>query len=138
MAGNFRDINAAFQASEAGLRAAEKVLENTPLEEITICDDLSKCQSASLNFYYDVDLSLPDETGWWESNGVEYGTSGQKDLAEVSEDPRYIVEKRGEQPDDLLVESQSSGKIVYYEVTSHGYGRTNTAEVVAQSIYAKR
>jgi len=132
MAGNTRDMELAFQASEAGVRAGELRLTN--VTDPVACGDLTTCDSLTQGTFGAINFSGLLKT-WWDSNGVEYGLAGSHDITEVTEDPKYVVRVRGRTSDTLVVGGQ---KVTYYEITSRSYGKTDTSQAVVQSVYAKR
>ena len=138
MAGNARDRNAAFETAEAGLRGGEATL-NTAADAgtLTFCSDLTQCTATEILYFSGTDVSAQTKS-WWTSNAIEYGTAGTQDLTEVAEDPRYIISLRAEVSDSLTVGGGPGGSkvIQYYEVTSHAYGVTDTAEAVSSAVIA--
>ncbi|MDO3380796.1 pilus assembly PilX family protein [Gilvimarinus algae] len=130
MAGNMRDRQLAFQASEAALREAEFALE---VPEPPIGDQAgfqeSLDQSSSL-FWQDFDNN-------WAALSATYSA----DIDYVKERPRYLVEEvrfyssgvDGNPVD--LASLLNKGMEVRYRVTSHSTGGSTDANVILQSTY---
>jgi type IV pilus assembly protein PilX len=131
MAGNARDADAAFQASEAGLRAAEIALEAT--NAVQSCADHDQCFSNVKGSYPQATISTGGGA-WWAANAREYGTVGTQDITNVHDDPLYIVAEKDVVVDSLI---QDSPKRMYYEVSTHASGNTDTAAAITQSVYGK-
>jgi type IV pilus assembly protein PilX len=138
MSGNTRDSDLAFQASEAALRySEEQVILKVPAP--TLC-------AAPPCVFYDVNV-LPANpadlavqgTVWWEQWGRQYretaaGTTPPAALPKVARDPRAVIEKVYETRN--LDPASTLPVRIFYRVTAHGTGGTETAEAVVQSTYA--
>lgn len=141
MAGNARDMDLAFQAAEAGLRAAEvsidTVAESNGRKGIPTCAEITAdCQVADRPLE-PTNLDTADET-WWDENSISYGDPGVKEFANLKTDPNYHIEVWTE-VGDTLTEGQRLGQktgITFYAVTSRALGGTDTTETVVQSVYA--
>lgn len=144
MAGNARDVNLAFQASDAGLRGGE--VRTNPSSNASLglgdqtlpCNDMTQCISTKRDAFDGVNFpAKADDSSWWEANGVEYGAPSVKDLQELAEDPEYLVTERGVAVDSLSKSSKNS-KVYFYEVTSRSVGRSDKTSKINQGIYAAR
>lgn len=146
MAGNNRDRNLAFQASESALRAAESYLRATALQEGDFNDDPTAGTAGTnpgLVAQIKPSTARPnDEPGkalyWrgytWTVHSRQYGS----DVANTAERPRYVVENMGTIPGP----SASGGKPLpdanVYRITARGVGRSGAAVVYLQSTYIKQ
>lgn len=138
MAGNARDKNAAFQSAEAGLRSGEAALKAAAdAGSLTFCSNLSTCTATPILYFSGTDLSAQSKS-WWNTNAIEFGAAGTKQLTQVTDDPRYVISLRAEASDSLTVGGGPGGSKVtqYYEVVAHGYGVTDTAEAVSSAVIA--
>lgn len=133
MAGNMRDRNLAFQSAEAGLRAAEDVLNGATLPVFN-------------GSGYVQDIAGSKRTGFWNT----YDWAGESvltdmGLARVAEQPRFVVEEVTSTAvnagaDGGAIDFAANLKaedIVYYRVTSRGVGGTENAVVIIQSTYKR-
>lgn len=111
MAGNLRDRELAFEASEAALRAGEEWVANNP--------------GAAL------DEALLNDPGTWDGSGSEGVVADLSD--ELSADPAYHVAWQG----DICPEGGSIGSTMpcldMYAVTSRGQGGSDNTVVILQS-----
>jgi type IV pilus assembly protein PilX len=132
MASNMRDTNIAFEATESGLREAEAWLQQ-------------QLSEPSLNggFVYKAG-TLPDMTNqthaWWTNNANtgSYGVAGSTALAEVSTQPRFVLEHRAFVADSLVRGFEPpTGKNIY-RVVARGTGATDTAQSIGETTFAKR
>lgn len=121
MAGNTRDRNMAFQAAEAGLRAAEGVIATQVQNE-----SLATFEATFAGHpYYAAGSTIATDvlSGESESWGTAVAYTGS--LEGVSEVPKYIIERL----------ASSDPKKHYFRITSRGKGGTTNAIVVLQSVY---
>ncbi|OZY83620.1 hypothetical protein CBP51_19645 [Cellvibrio mixtus] len=145
MAGNMRDHNLAFQAAEAGLRAAETTIR-PELEENALplftggghFNDLNKANSEPKPpTLWDLDD--------WKSADNTVTTNMGLTLAS-GEQPRYVMEKLVV-PITIAAAADGSGidtasmdsfeEPEFYRVTSRGTGGTVNANVILQSVYKR-
>jgi type IV pilus assembly protein PilX len=138
MAGNMRDKELSFQSAEAALRDGEQWVG----PQAKAPDSVTTCSTAPCNLWeYNVSGITDLETktlSWWQSNGVEYGTSGSKEFTGAAHDPRYLLEEYYESPGSLVLgkgKTKSVRKV--YRVTAIGVGGTETTQSILQSMYAK-
>ncbi|WP_323813027.1 pilus assembly PilX family protein [Cellvibrio sp. NN19] len=139
MAGNMRDRNIAFQASEAALREGEDLL-NLPV--------LPSFSGSVVGYWPDLNKPgaiRPRPTAWtaqqWGANSVQLDADT---IGETVEQPRYAIEKvivtglaasQGSGVDKESIERAQDAE--YYRITSRGLGITSDAEVVLQSTFAR-
>jgi type IV pilus assembly protein PilX len=141
MAGNSRDTDLAFQGAEAGLRAAERAVEDQaesagravipPCANVSTDCTVADRPDVSNDF-------LHADADWWEENAVTYGDPEVQEFADLADDPLYRTELWAEVPDTLTAGAkpmQQTGT-AFYSNTSRSLGGTETAEVVVQSVYA--
>ncbi|EIK47084.1 hypothetical protein O59_001105 [Cellvibrio sp. BR] len=160
MAGNMRDRNIAFQASEAALREGENILD--PLDfpvlpsftgsVIGYWPDLNKSSNYSPSLlgswpYIEGSTTVRGlrPTIWtaaqWEANSVQLD---EDTISGLTEQPRYTIEKvivtglaasQGSGVDHESVEKLQDAE--FYRITSRGLGLTADAEVILQSTFAR-
>ena len=134
MAGNFRDRQLAFEAAEAALRAGENWInaQNSP--------PVAAINGAN-NVWTFGDADITNRAFW--ANGIEYSGLG---IAQLSENPRYIIEERGElagtgrnQSAEIGANTKGNlqGTVYGYRITARGLGGTANSIVILQSNYEK-
>lgn len=139
IAGNLRDQDLAFQASESGVRACEgDVLNNILAGQFTATCAQGLCVPAS---------SPPPATQVWENSTLDVwtGTTKSRQLANtllnVAAQPRYIIEdvtnSLGCLPGESCVVGFGQTPVSLYRCTARGVGGTSTAVALTQSIYKK-
>jgi type IV pilus assembly protein PilX len=134
MAGSSRDTSIAFQAADSALRGAQDYLVGLSDRPIP-CDDPKDCTVMSVGHFDTIDLSRQSEQ-WWIDNGKEYGSSS-KDIANVADDPKYVIEYYGDtKGKKLTIGRGAEERKVFYKATAHAYGGSKVSEVVTESVYA--
>ena len=136
MAGNSRDWNLAFQASEAALREAENFLRVTPA--------LPEFEDAG-GYYVVNSADRPVWTGEAPSDGNGFVTYGA-DLEGTATRPRYYIEELSMvRPAGTETETGTPmEEIPYYRVTAVGFGAavnddgTPATSVVLSTVYRNR
>ncbi|SDK80331.1 pilus assembly PilX family protein [Microbulbifer yueqingensis] len=135
MAGNMRDRNLAFQSAEAGLRAAEQVLNGATLPAF---------DGSQVGYAQDINGSKA--TGFWSTyNWAAGSVLTQMGLDRVAEQPRFVIEEvsstivnAGADGSGIdFASSLKSEDIIYYRVTSRGVGGTNNSVVIVQSTFKR-
>jgi type IV pilus assembly protein PilX len=135
MSGNLRDSNLAFQAAEASLREAEKVLDGATLPAF-----------GSTNAGYILALTNASKVATWEAytwtdaNSVQIATT----MTGTKSRPRYVVEKvtapaagsNGSAVDFESIQKQALTETIY-RITSKGTGSTGDANVILQSTFKR-
>jgi type IV pilus assembly protein PilX len=133
MAGNSRDVNLAFQASEAGLRGAEEFIDNLDARPVS-------CATEACNFRLDGSITgnvgLKDQA-WWDDNSHDYGLEAMENLAEP---PQTLVEELGSVRTDGDIQAGQGEEDTrwFYQVSSRSTGGSGQAEVVLQSTFTRR
>lgn len=136
MAGNARDVDLAFQAGEAGLRAAEERIDdllapkaNAPIKCTTpaSCDAVDRADATEDYFH--------QAEEWWDDNAHALGET----LYATAREPQFITEVWTDVSDTLTVggATQKSGTM-YYVNTSRGVGGTESAVTIVETTYAVR
>jgi type IV pilus assembly protein PilX len=137
MAGNMRDRNQAFQAAEAGLRAGENVLNGATLPTFS---------TGTTSTGYVKDLPGSRRTGFWESTyDWNAGSAATNMGLNVPDQPRFVIEEvtntvinAGAEGGAIdFASSLKSEDIIYYRVTSRGFGGTSNAVVIVQSTFKR-
>ena len=127
MAGNARDVNIAFQAGEAALRAGEQVLNGASLPAFSTTGPYLK-------------VSTHDDTYWatthtWTSaNSVLYSTIPNGAAAA----PRFVIEEL--EPVSSVGFTKKAGPLTqkgYYRVIARGVGGNINTVVYVQSTYRR-
>ena len=138
MAGNTRDLNLAFQGSEAGLRNGEALTQIQTTRPDTSTAALS-------NFYTAGTITNPEtrNTAWWNSNALEYEADNDRtttttEVTYLAADPRFVVESIGFVSDSLTVGHGPPQGRDFYQVTGRSVGGSGAANTVLRSTYARR
>ncbi len=141
MAGNARNVNAAFQAAESGLRDSEQWLTNRIARP-------DPCVGAPCAVYDrgglpDLDVEAPDlrflDDTWWDANGRTFG-DGTDSLAipGVARAPDTVIEAYAFVPDSLTVGAGPPTGRDFYKITSRGTGGVEAAQTVVESTFTRR
>lgn len=133
VAGNTLDKNVAFQAAEAGLRAAEADIDSWP-------DYPDPVTTLAAGAVMSID-SIAGSPAWWEGKDDSWWASANTSeyvaaLAGTAQNPRYVVEEYDQVCDSVTTPTISDCKIIY-RVTAIAWGGRNTT-VLLQSLYARR
>jgi type IV pilus assembly protein PilX len=147
MAGNSRDNDLAFQSAEAGLRKAERLIDDPGLGAAPIPCSSGRCQVFELNVLPS-DIAYRTPSGWWNGNAWSYSTDLTWTTANVGalsgtgmahRDSQYVIEEVEEVPDALSIPPTGPpASRIYYRITSAAEGGTDRAVVVLQSTFARR
>ncbi len=125
MAGNMRERNIAFQASETALRAGETFLTQASLPAFT---------TTGTNGLYSETAAPPTQTdNWLNFNTVTYNTAS---LSHTASAPLYVIQRL------KVISSGSLDAGNYtenemYRITARGVGGTSGSVVVLQSVYKR-
>jgi type IV pilus assembly protein PilX len=141
MAGNTRDLNLAFQASEAALRDGENMVFTQAYRPET-------CSTAPCSFWEGgimAGVENEPET-WWKDFAIEYEEDGDdesvsQNLGELAEDPTFVVEWLGSVKgvgDSLTTGHGLPDGRDFYRVTARSSGGSGAANTVLQTTYAKK
>lgn len=141
MAGNNNDYNRAFQASEAGLRAAENWLQNRSAKPAPVSNGSTGLWV--LNALYD--STNDDYSEWWSQLdthakwGAVANIKQYTAISGVQTPPYYITEENSYIKDNLNVGQQAdnTGRNLY-RLTSRGTGGNDLTRVLLQTTYSKR
>ncbi|MBK8535771.1 MAG: hypothetical protein IPL59_11960 [Candidatus Competibacteraceae bacterium] len=137
MAGNSRQRNLAFQASESGLRFAEEgfLRPTPPAESVFINNTAGLYQLNNVNSPVWVGGATSNGNG--SCDGVSCPQYGVALNNIVAQPPEYFVESMpNEKPPTAETETGTPIPATrYFRVTSRGFGGTADAVVVLRSIY---
>jgi len=147
MAGNSRDYDLAFQSAEAGLRKAERLLDDPGLSGAPLPCSSGRCRVFELNIL-PADIAYRSPAQWWDANAWTYSTDltwTNTNVGALSgtglahRDSQYVIEEVEEVPDALSIPPTGPpASRIYYRVTSAAQGGTDRAVVVLQSTFARR
>ncbi|MFK7864759.1 MAG: PilX N-terminal domain-containing pilus assembly protein [Pseudohongiellaceae bacterium] len=140
MSGNMRDYTMAFQSAESAIKSAEAwlvVQNNLP---IASGDGSTRVWSENA-----MDPSASDGKYWWEHNaadGTWWGNNGTviTDMAEVAEQPRYIIEeyRTVDSGQSIAIGSgETTVPRVFHRVTARGVGVNPTTAVRVQTTFVQ-
>ena len=126
MAGNTRDMNLAFQAGEAALRAGEQVLNCATLPAFSTTGAYLTVGSRDDNYWL--------STHNWTTSAVTYASvpSG------TAQAPAFVIEELAAVPTAGF--SKKAGPLTelgYYRVTARGVGANANTVVLVQSTYRR-
>lgn len=128
MAGNVRDLNLAFQASEAALREGEHFLQAAVLPVFDGTNGLHQPADYS-------NPALWEQDDIWNSASSSYS----ENITEVASQPKYIIEELAPIPDSggSLASDTPLPDIQVYRVTARGEGGTSSTVVILQTTYKR-
>ncbi len=139
MSGNLFDQDVAFQSSESGLRSGEAIVEGLPsLDRGTAACDASATPCVSTLNSVNGGVFANSSTLPW--GGIDtYAMAGFTGPKTV---PEYVIEYDTNLPDTNSSLGIGTGQNIpgsdFYRVTARGTGQTDNAQVVVQSVYARR
>ncbi len=141
MAGNDRDRAVAFEAAEAALRDAEQDI----LANITTASAFDAACTAGLCIPATVATPNWNAVPWTGATSRIYGAASGAGAypLDVDQPPRYIIEVLPDIPAgagnslNANARSSTSGG-TGYRITSRGWGRRDTTQVMLQSVYVKQ
>jgi type IV pilus assembly protein PilX len=136
MAGNTRDIDMAFQASEAGLRAAEQYIAATPTLATCLDSTSASCYVLEQGHFSTIDLARQNED-WWRANGKAFGTPSTQEVVGVVEEPRYVIEEFQSVPFSLVAGFGPQPGKTHYKSTAWSPGATDTSHAVVESVFSR-
>lgn len=131
MSGGIRDINVAFQASEAGLVNGEDWLGAQTSEPLTAASCTQPCVVTHDNTLYYEDQG----ESWWQTNAMQV-SSGT--ISNVASQPYYHIQYLKYIPDNLTIGHGTGTGKHYYAVTSFGTGGRAETVSVLQTTYSRR
>lgn len=139
MAGNARDMDLAFQAGEAGLRGAERSLEDVAETSgrglIKRCATLSEGCTVLDRPAEPMDYAHSD-ADWWADNALSYGDPEIQEFKDLETDPLTRTELWVAKGDTVTDDGKPKTGTAYYVITSRALGGTETAETIVQSVFA--
>lgn len=124
MAGNNHDREAAFQAAEAGLRAAERYLQGAVIGPFNGTNGLYPSDSAS----------VPD---WKAQTHSHWKALASNTIQRAASQPEYIIVEYKDAALTGLAADEPLEISYTYRVTARGYGITPDSRVVLQSAYRR-
>jgi type IV pilus assembly protein PilX len=136
MAGNTRDMDMAFQASEAGLRAAEQYIAKTPSLPTCLDPSSASCYVLDQGHFATTDLARQTEA-WWRTNAKAFGTATTQEVQGVTEEPRFVIEEFQTVTFSLVVGHGVPPGKTYYKSTAWSPGATNTSHAVVESVFSR-
>jgi type IV pilus assembly protein PilX len=136
MAGNTRDLDMAFQASEAGLRAAEQYIAATPSLPTCLDPSSASCYVLDQGHFATTDLARQTEA-WWRTNAKPFGTPSTQEVQGVTEEPRFVIEEFQTVTFSLVVGHGVPPGKTYYKSTAWSPGATDTSHSVVESVYSR-
>lgn len=140
MAGNTRQRDLAFQATEHALKASDAALGNAASAERVYIDNVIASDPAAATATKPAYLLLngeghPNDADYWK-NTFDWTTTTSTQVTGVptslaASNPRYVIEQmpKASCPDD------ATKTCFYYRVTSRGVGKDSNAIVILQSMY---
>lgn len=139
MAGNTRDLNIALQGAESALRDGEariRAFAGRPADVGSLPCGLAANQVCQNNT---LPVGLADQTNaWWNTNALEFGAAGTKEITELAADPRYTIEWVGTSRLSGVGAGHEPPEVMFvYQVTARSTGASGTANSVLQSTYAR-
>ena len=137
MAGNMRDVNVSLQGAEAGLRAGEARLTALTARPDSVSAGVDpNCAICQVNT---LPVAIHDSTQYdWLTRAQEYGVSGEKDITELLEDPRYVISELAWVRDSLGEGMEERTGRDFYQVTAFSSGTTGLTNTVLQSTFPRR
>lgn len=128
MAGNLRDVNTAFQAAEAALRAGEEYLEGATLPEFNGTNGRYQPAPGGTAQHWDVAAT------WSGTASVEY-----TDITGLAQQPRYIIEELAPvpAPGGTQAADAAAPETGMYRITARATGRGDTTIVMLQTTYKR-
>ena len=132
MAGNTRDVNSAFQAAEAAVRAAELYLQSAVVGPFDGNGGLyRRCAPGDTTTGCAIpDWRDPASSGWAARPGT---------LAGVAAQPQYMIQRLPPvaDPTGSLAADQAAEMIEMYRITARGFGSSDHTMVVIQTMYRR-
>lgn len=141
MAGNARNVNAAFQAAEAGLRDGEQWLINRTGRPDPCVG--APCQVYDRAGLPGLNVEAPDlrflADAWWDANGRVFGEGTDSlPIEGVARAPDTVIENYAFVPDSLTVGAGPPTGRDFYKITSRGTGGVPAAQTVVESTFTRR
>ncbi|MEO1767976.1 pilus assembly PilX family protein [Thiobacter aerophilum] len=138
--GNSRDRNLAFQAAEAALRDAERDID----ANVNVATVFSSTCANGLCTYSTTGVPQFATIDWTNAAVTRtYGAfTGATALANVTQQPRYIIEKLPPPPavvgESVALGIKPQANRSAYRITALGYGARSETRVMLQSTYVRQ
>lgn len=140
MAGNTRNRDLAFQAAEHAMKSGEAFVFAPPDEDPVAAPNGvawldAHAVAGDVNGLLNNGEAHPNDMNYWR-NTFDWDTAANyrdpvTNLAQVSAQPRYVVEKLP----DAEVDAAHAGLEQFYRVTARGIGASGDAIVILQAMY---
>lgn len=143
LAGNYKDLGQAFEASEAGGRWGASWLQSRgggSLDRPWPC--ASECDQSFPVWHVGQHPTDPQPTNGLWATAKSYGIDPASDedllmrVPLVHQQPRYVMEQQYFRRDDLAGDPQKG--VAFYRVTALGIGQRPNSDAVLRSVVAKR
>ena len=141
MSGNMRDQDIAFQAAENAVREGEQWIDAQVAHPAVSPSNSGNCAAPCTNVVWALNANeinagnFLNRPFWDLGTNLRIGTAIPGDLNPPLSLPRYAIEWDRFVADDLV--DKDVGRQIY-RVTARGTGRTDAAQTVIQTTYAKR
>jgi type IV pilus assembly protein PilX len=140
MAGNLRDKALAFEAAEAGLRAAEMRIDDW--EFAPIARSNTSCTSDCPEVWVKGEI-LPSDDIWDNAltltmDMTEFAPEDGETELPYHEVPRFYIEEVQVKADTQSPNATSTSAVYYYRITARGVGGSPNAQSILQTTYARR
>ncbi|HFD80825.1 MAG TPA: hypothetical protein ENK05_10625 [Gammaproteobacteria bacterium] len=132
MAGNLRDINLSFQATEAALREGESLLQAATLPDF---------DGSNVGLYQPAQVGSPPlwevPSTWASGSAIAYG--GSLDGIPAGNRPLYIIEELAALPNPggSLASDNPLPETHIYRITARGMGGNDRSVTILQSTYKR-
>ena len=127
----------AFQAAEAALRHAERLIDSSPMPTGASCDS----QRCRIYRRGQLDNISRRTTDWWEQYAWAYSASETRWIPANPQDrttARFVIEELAFVPDSLTVASTGTpAGQVFYRIVAIAHSDSGVAPVVLQSTYSR-
>ena len=125
MAGNFKNVNLAFQAAESALKDSENYLSTTSV--------LPSFNGVSVNGLYPSNTGLWNTIDWSDTSKVRMYTGPA--ISGVTTAPITIIERIASAGGTNSLEAGATGTAYTYRITARGVGGTGNAVAIVQTIF---
>jgi Tfp pilus assembly protein PilX len=124
-----------LRAGEGWLRTTNYADPTQTIAELATLPCTDATHVCKQNFLGNLADAAAYPNSWWLANGVAYGTAAQE-IKQAKDDPRYIVEYRGYEEDEVRKGGYpGSPRREYYRVYGFGFGATDSATAIVESHY---
>jgi type IV pilus assembly protein PilX len=134
MSGNTRDLNAALQGAEAGLRAGEGVLALAGVRP-----DAATSLPCNICEIPTLPVAIQDDTQFdWNVTSSVAGLPTHGTPGGLISAPLYVIEHTAFVPDELGTGQDPPQGRDFYQVSARSQGLTGAPKTVLQTTYARR